>query len=69
MTKLTVQFSEGATLALGELAKKTQTTKTDILRRALALYDYVEKELEKEPGRNLSITDSSGAPMKDIVLH
>jgi len=69
VAKLTVQFSEEGTRALDELARKVGTTKTDVLRRALALYDYVERELEKDDGRNLSITDSSGAPIKDIVLH
>lgn len=69
MAKLTVQFSEEGTRALDELARKNGTTKTDVLRRALALYDYVERELARTPGRNLSITDPDGAPVKDIVLH
>ena len=69
MAKLTVQFSEEGTHTLEELARKNSTTKIDILRRALALYDYVERELDREKGRNLSITDPDGAPIKDIILH
>ena len=69
MAKLTVQFSEEGTRALEELAQRNRTTKTDVLRRALALLKYVEEELGKEDGRNLSITDATGAPLKDIVLH
>jgi predicted transcriptional regulator len=67
-SKLTVQFSDGATRVLEELASKNETTKTDILRRALALYDYVEEQVADHRGRNLSITDTEGKVLKDIIL-
>jgi hypothetical protein len=52
---------------LVELAKLDDTTKADVIRRALALYNYVHREaIDKK--LKLSITDDEDAIIKDIVF-
>jgi len=64
---MTIEFSKQVDDILKELAKKNNTTKVEVLRRALSLYDYVEKETSKEQNRRLSITDEDKI-IKDIIL-
>ena len=68
MPRMTIEFPDKVNDTLNELAKKDQTTKVDILRRALALYNYVHREaFDKE--LKLSITDDEDTILKDIVFH
>ena len=67
MPRLTVEFNEKVDKILKELAEKDQTTKADVIRRALALYNYVHKEAI-EKNRKLSITDDEDEIIKDIVF-
>ncbi len=67
MPRMTIEFSKQVDDLLKELAKKNNTTKVEVLRRALSLYDYVEKETSKEQNRRLSITDEDKI-IKDIIL-
>jgi predicted transcriptional regulator len=68
MPRLTIEFPEKVNKILEELAAKDETTKVDVLRRALALYEFVHKEaIEKE--LKLSITDDKDQILKDIVFH
>lgn len=67
MPKLTVEFNERWDAILQELAARDGTTKVDILRRALALYKYVEEELAKSEKRRLSISEDDKV-LRDIVL-
>ncbi len=67
MPRMTIEFSKQVDDILKELAKKNNTTKVEVLRRALSLYDYVEKETSKEQNRRLSITDEDKI-IKDIIL-
>jgi len=69
MAKLTVEFSDGMTELLESLARKGKTTKVDIIRRALALYNYVDEEVLDQKGLKLSIADKDGKVVKDIVVH
>lgn len=67
MPRLTIEFSNQVNEILDNLAQKDQTTKVEVLRRALALYNYVHKEaVEKE--RKVSITDSDDKVIKEIVF-
>lgn len=69
MPKLTVEFNEQLNQTIDQLARAQGVTKTDILRRAVALYDYVRKETSPERGdKKLSITTKDGKPLTDIVL-
>lgn len=65
--RLTIEFPDSVNEILKELAQKDETTKVDVLRRALAIYYYVHKEA-KEKGRKLSITDDEDTIIKDIVF-
>ncbi len=68
MRRLTIQLSERLDQILENLAKKNNTTKVDVLRRSIALMEYVNRELESDPERKqLSIT-KDGQIEKDIVL-
>lgn len=67
MPRMTIEFSKQVDDLLKELAKKNNTTRVEVLRRALSLYDYVEKETSKEQNRRLSITDEDKI-IKDIIL-
>ncbi len=67
MPRMTIEFSDQVDKILKSLAKKNQTTKVEILRRAISLYDYVEKETGGEKDQKLSITDEEKI-IKDIIL-
>lgn len=67
MPKLTVEFNERMNEMLEQLAVKDDTSKVNVLRRALALYKYVEDEVEKGEGRRLAITEDDKV-IKEIVL-
>jgi hypothetical protein len=42
MSRSTYSFDESVDQKLNYLAKKRQTNKTEILKRAIALYDFIE---------------------------
>ena len=66
MSRFTVEFPDKADQILKQLAEKDKTTKVDILRRALALYDYVHKEaVEKD--MKLAIADE-GNQVKEVIV-
>jgi hypothetical protein len=67
MPKLTVEFNERMNEMLEELAAREGTTKVDILRRALALYRYVDEEVGENKKRRVAITEDDRV-LKEIVL-
>lgn len=67
MPKLTVEFSDKMNEILEELANEKATTKVDVLRRAVALYKYLDSEQKKDENKRVSITQD-GKAVKDIVL-
>jgi len=67
MPKLTVEFNDKMNDILQELADDKDTTKVDVLRRAVALYKYLESEQKEDKGARVSIT-KNGKAGKDIVL-
>jgi predicted transcriptional regulator len=67
MPKLTVEFNERMNEMLEALAAKEDTTKVDIIRRALALYKYVEEEVRENERRRLAIAEGDKV-VKEIVL-
>ena len=68
MPRLTIEFPEQVNEVLKDLAKKDETTKVDVLRRALALYNYLHKEAI-DKNLKLSITDEQDKVIKEIVFH
>ena len=67
MPRMTIEFPDQANEMLKELAKKGQTTKVDVIRRALALYNYVQREA-KDKDRRLLITGDDDETIKEIVF-
>jgi len=63
MPKLTVEFNDKMNEILEQLAEEKSTTKVDVLRRAVALYKYLDGE--KKDGK---ITISQDNKTKDVVL-
>lgn len=68
MARLTVQFPPKVNQMLDRLSATDQTTKTDVIRRALALYDFVQNETN-DGHHKLSITDDKDKVRTNIVLH
>ena len=66
MAKLTVQFPDQASQVLAELSEQDQVSKTEILRRALSLYKYLENETEG--GKKIAIADKDDRILKEIVI-
>jgi len=67
MPRLTIEFPEQVDKLLKELAEKGDTSKVDVLRRALALYNYVNKEV-KEKDLKLAVANDEDKILKEIVL-
>jgi hypothetical protein len=66
MPKLTVEFNDKMSDILEQLAEEKGTSKVDVLRRAVALYRYLDSE-QKEGNKKVSITQNDNI-LKDIVL-
>lgn len=67
MPRMTIEFPKQVNEMLKDLAEKDQTTKLDVLRRALALYDYLHREAA-EKNLKLSLTDDEDTIIKDILF-
>jgi metal-responsive CopG/Arc/MetJ family transcriptional regulator len=57
MPRINVTFNEKAYAALSKLEKKSGVSKSELLRNAIALLDYVEER--KEQGEKLAIIKGS----------
>ena len=68
MPKLTVEFNDRMNDMLEQLSREEGTTKVDVLRRALALYRFVEDEVGKKSNRKLTIAEGDKV-IKEVVLH
>jgi predicted transcriptional regulator len=67
MPRITLEFSKQVDDILKDLAEKGDASKVDIIRRALALYNYVNKEV-KEKDLKLAVTNDEDKVLKEIVL-
>jgi predicted transcriptional regulator len=67
MSRLTVEFSDDVSKLLSRLADDNKLSKSDVLRRAIALYEYADRESKSDPDKRLSIT-KDGQKLTDIVL-
>jgi len=67
MPRMTIEFPEKVNDMLTELAQKEEVSKAEILRRALALYNYLQREaVDKQ--KKVSITDGNDTIIKDIIF-
>jgi len=67
MPRLTVQFPEKTDEILSELAAKDSVSKTEIIRRALSLYRFLDSEA-REKGNKVAIADNNDKIIKEIVF-
>lgn len=69
MPRLTIEFSHDVNDVLKKLAKADQTSKREVLRRALALYNYLyDQDVRPGGDRKVSVTDNDDKILKDIVF-
>jgi predicted transcriptional regulator len=66
MAKLTVEFNDKMSQILDKLAQEKGTSKVEVLRRAVALYKYLDSEANQQD-KKVSITKGDRV-VKDIVL-
>ena len=67
MPRFTIDIDDKFNDVLSQLAKGT--TKADVIRRAVASYQYLKAETTGQAsGKRISITDAAGNIQKDVVL-
>ena len=67
MPKLTIRLGDKTDKLLTELAEEKGTTKTEIIRRALMTYKYLDEEV-KDGNKRVSITTKNNETIKDVIL-
>ena len=67
MPQYSVNFDNSFDKVLTDTSKQQGTTKADIIRKAVASYVYLTREIAN-PERKVSITDNQGLVIKDIIL-
>ena len=69
MPRLTIEFPDEGDKILRDLAKDEHTTKREVIRRALALYNYLHQEgVKMGSDKRVSITDKDNKIIKDILF-
>ncbi len=69
MARFTVEFPESVDQMLTKLATEEQTNKREIIRRAIALYNYLHENGVKTGGeRKVAITDKQDQVLKEILF-
>ena len=65
MARLSVQFENNLSKKLGKLAKQKGTTKTEIIRRAIAAYSALNEEVQND-GRVIIVKDDQ--IVKELII-
>ena len=68
MPQYTVEFGTAFDRLLGELAQAKGTTRSEILRRAVATYEFLDRHVDPAVGVKVSITDRDDQVLKDVML-
>ena len=68
MPKLTVQFGKRTNQLLEELAEEKGITKAEVIRRALAMYKYLDDETRNGDKRVSVTSAATDKILKDIIL-
>ena len=68
MARFTIDGDKEFDRKLEQLAKRKSTSKANVVRNALAMYFFMNAELEQGTDRKLVVTDNSNHPIKEIVL-
>jgi hypothetical protein len=67
MPRYTIDFGEDFDKLLTDLATTKSMTKAEVIRRAVALYAFLNRQLASEQDMQLSIT-RDGHILKDIAI-
>lgn len=65
-TRFSAQFDSRLSSILAKLAKEKGTTKNEILRRAVATYDFLEKEIKED--KTISVTTKDNQIVKQLII-
>lgn len=69
MPRYTIDFDDDFDRMLSDLVKNTDaTTKADVIRRAVASYNYLKKQQRDQKDTKLRIVDKDDRPLQEIVL-
>ncbi len=71
MARFTLDTDAQFDQSLAELMQQTGGTKADVIRRALATYQYLKKEIGNTgggPPNKVSIRDAAGNVKADVIL-
>lgn len=66
MPRYTIDVGEKFDALVTSTAEAEETTKSEIIRRAIACYTYLKEQAVD--GKKVAITDASGAVLKEVVL-
>jgi len=65
-SRLTVNLSEELVESLREMAERSGTTMTDVLKRAIEVQRYLEKQ--QDAGKNVLLEDPESNTVRELVL-
>jgi predicted transcriptional regulator len=67
-TRYTMDLDKQLDEALSELAARKGTSKAEIIKRALATYNFISSQAPANSDKKFSITTSDDKVLKDIVI-
>jgi hypothetical protein len=68
VSRYTIDIAPEFDKLLSSIADSKGTTKADIIRRAVASYQALTREVEKTPDSKVSITRNDDTVIKDVIL-
>ena len=68
MPRFSVEFPDKANEVLEKLSKTEQISKQEVIRRALALYNYIRDQGVDGSEKKVSITTKDDEILKDILM-
>jgi hypothetical protein len=67
--RYTIDLGEKIDNVLTRLALENETSKAEIIKRAVAVYNFLQREAgENRPDRKVTITDNNDKVLKEICL-
>ncbi len=67
-TRFTIDLDRVFDEKLSNLAERKNTSKAEIIKRALATYSFISGQTPDDSGKKVSITDEHDKVLKDIVI-
>lgn len=68
MPRYTMDIGSDFEATLSELARQKQISKAEVIRRSVACYAFLIRELRKPGGHKVSITTTDDRIVKDVEL-